>query len=347
MLDNGVTRKIIDTGLLEQNNPDRILSSPQERYSFFAKGDYEIAPWIKFVSQAYFARTETRSVSFNTVLLGSTGTDIPYDNNIYTGSAYAPQSANFRVSSVLANGNTNPDFLPGGRYGLNCAPVGGCTNKQVFPVPANVAALLDSRTNPNAPWTANYSLDAFGRRGVNTFNNTFQLQLGFEGSIPGTDFTWDFIASHGETVAKTDLVGLVALERFRTILTSPNYGVNFFALGNNGARYGSTASCTTGLSPFIVNSAFSPIATWPQARTSSSRTASGRTLSRPTCRAGCSSCPTANCASRSAGRTARTRSTSPPTARPSRVPRSTRRPPPSRRRAPRGRPRCARSTARR
>ena len=265
VLDDGVTRKIIDTGLLEQNNPDRILSSPQDRYSFFAKGDYEIAPWIDFVGQAYFARTETRSLSFNTVLLGSTGTEIPYNDEIYTGSPYAPESANFRVSSVLPDDTpndltdnpTNPEFMVGGRYGLNCGPVGGCTNKQVFPVPANIAALLDSRVDPNAPWTANYSLDAFGRRGVNTFNNTFQIQLGFEGDIPGTDFTWDVIASHGETVAKTNLVGLVSIERFRTILTSPNYGLNFFALGNNGARYGSTASCETGLSPFIANSAFS------------------------------------------------------------------------------------------
>src|SRR5690606_2354965 len=68
---------------------------------------------------------------------------------------------------------------------------------------------------------------------------------------------WDGIASHGETVAKTNLVGLVSLERFRTVLTSPNFGANFFALGNNGDRYGSTASCETGLSPFIANSAFS------------------------------------------------------------------------------------------
>src|SRR5690606_34647199 len=82
-------------------------------------------------------------------------------------------------------------------------------------------------------------------------------QLGFEGTVPGTDFTWDVIASHGETVAKTNLVGLVSLERFRTVLTSPNFGANFFALGNNGERYGSTASCETGLSPLIANSAFS------------------------------------------------------------------------------------------
>ena len=257
VLDDGVTRKVIDTGLLEQNNPDRILSSPQERYSFFAKGDYEVAPWINFIGQAYFARTETRSLSFNTVLLGSTGTEIPYNDEIYTGSPFAPEAANFRVSSVLPDGRTNPDFLPGGRYGLNCAPVGGCTNREVFPVPANVAALLDSRPDPDAPWTANYSLDAFGRRGTENFNNTFQVQLGFEGTMPDSDFTWDIIGSHGETIAKTNLVGLVALERFRTILTSPNYGVNFFALGNNGARYGSTASCDTGLSPFIPNSVFS------------------------------------------------------------------------------------------
>ena len=250
-------QKILDTGLLEQNNPDRILSSPQERYSFFAHGDYEIAPWINFTSQAYFARTETRSVSFNTVLLGSTGTEIPFDDEIYTGSPFAPESANFRVSSVMPDGSTNPDFMPGGRYGLNCGPVGGCTNREVFPVPANIDALLRSRADPDAPFIANYSLDGFGRRGVNAFNNTFQLQLGFEGDIPGTDFTWDLIASHGETIAKTNLVGLVSLERFRTVLTSPNYGQNFFALGNNGARYGSTASCETGLSPFIINSAFS------------------------------------------------------------------------------------------
>ena len=259
-------QKLLDTGLLEQNNPDRILSSPQERYSFFASGDYEITDNVRFVSQAYFARTETRSVSFNTVLLGSTGTEIPFDDEIYVGSPYAPESANFRISSVLPDGTpndltdnpTNPDFMAGGRFGLSCGPVGGCTNREVFPVPANIEALLLSRADPDAPFIANYSLDAFGRRGVNAFNNTFQVQLGFEGEIPGLDWTWDIIGSHGETVAKTNLVGLVSLERFRTVLTSPNYGLNFFALGNNGARYGSTASCETGLSPFIINSAFSP-----------------------------------------------------------------------------------------
>ena len=263
--DGGVTRKIVDTGLLEQNNPDRILSSPQNRYSFFAKGDYDVTDSVTFIAQAYFARTATRSLSFNTVLLGSTATEIPYDDEIYTGSPWAPENADFRVSSVLPDGTpndltdnpTNPDFMAGGRFGLDCGPVGGCTNREVFPVPANIAALLDSRADPDAPWLANYSLDSFGRRGTENHNNTFQIQLGFEGDIPGTDLTWDVIASHGETIAKTNLVGLVALERFRTILTSPNYGLNFFALGNNGDRYGSTASCETGLSPFIANSAFS------------------------------------------------------------------------------------------
>jgi len=265
VLDNGLSRKIVDTGLLEQNNPDRILSSPQDRYSFFAKGDYELVDWVTVVGQAYFARTQTRSVSFNTVLLGSTGTEIPYDDEIYTGSPYVNSVANFTWSSVLPDGTpgdlsdnpTNPDFMAGGRFGLNCGPIGGCTNREVFPVPANIAALLDSRVDPDAPWTANYSLDAFGRRGTDNRTNTFQVQLGFEGTVPGTDFTWDVYASHGETVAKTNLTGLVSLERFRTILTSPNYGVNFFALGNNGARYGSTASCDTGLSPYIYGSAFS------------------------------------------------------------------------------------------
>src|SRR5690606_20160368 len=165
----------------------------------------EITDSITFVAQANFARTRTRSVSFNTVLLGSTGTPIPYDDEIYVGSPYAPESADFRISSVLPDATpndltdnpTNPDFMAGGRFGLSCGPVGGCTNKEVFPVPANIAALLDSRADPDAPWLANYSLDAFGRRGTANKNNTFHIQLGFEADIPGPAFTWDVIASPG------------------------------------------------------------------------------------------------------------------------------------------------------
>ncbi len=238
-------KKILDTGLMEQDNPDRILSAPQERYSFFAKGEYEINDWVNFIGQAYFARTQTKSVSFNTVLLSSTGQEIPYDDNIYAG-------------SLLGDGvNTNPDFMAGGAYDLNCPATGGCTNKQAFPVPDNIAALLNSRDDPHAPWVANYSLQNFGRRGTENFNNTFQLQMGFEGHIPGTDLTWDVVASHGETIAKTNLTGLVSLDRFREIVLSPNYGYNFATVGNNGNRYGASASCATGLSPFIIDAAFS------------------------------------------------------------------------------------------
>ena len=39
-------------------------------------------------------------------------------------------------------------YLPGGAFGLNCPPTGGCTNSQAFPVPAELATLLDSRTRP-------------------------------------------------------------------------------------------------------------------------------------------------------------------------------------------------------
>src|SRR5690606_25194799 len=112
------------------------------------------------VGQAYFARTQTNSLSFNTVLLGSTATEIPYNDEIYAGSPFAPDSADFKVHSLavpdapamiddpnnpgqmIANPDymrTNPDFMAGGRYGLNCGPVGGCTNRQVFPVPENIA----------------------------------------------------------------------------------------------------------------------------------------------------------------------------------------------------------------
>lgn len=253
---DGLSQKILANGQLAQNNEEQLLSTPQERYSFFAKGEYDITDDIRFVSQGNFARTQTRTLSLNTVALGSFGVLIPYDNNIYTG------NSTFGIpSSVLANGNTHPDYLAGGRYGLSCPDVGGCTNRQVFPVPDQVATLLNSRTNSTAPWQANIVPTSIARRYTNNYVTTFQMLAGFEGTVPGLDWTWDVTGSYGETIAKTDTFGFFSAEQFRTIVQAPNYGRNFRTQGNNvfpGAnRNGATASCTTGISPFNTSQVYS------------------------------------------------------------------------------------------
>ncbi|MCL6252003.1 TonB-dependent receptor [Altererythrobacter sp. KTW20L] len=241
---DGFFRKISDDGRLYENFTDQLLSSPQDRWAFFSKGEYDITDSIRLVGQAYYAMTETRSVSFYNSMSGSVGVEIPYDNEIYTG------NADFDIpSSVLANGNTNPDFLSGGLYGLDCPAVGGCTNRQVYPVTPDMVTLLNSRANPNASYRVNVIPTAFGRRRTENRNQTFNMLLGLEGDVGGTDWTWDITASHGETTAKTDQYGYVSVERWRTIMQAPNFGRNFAVTADN--VYGATATCTTGLSPLV------------------------------------------------------------------------------------------------
>jgi outer membrane receptor protein involved in Fe transport len=253
---DGLEQKVLATGLLSQNNTQELLSTPQERWSFFGKGTYDLSDNIRVISQASFAKTRTRTLGLNTVALGSFGVNVPYNDSLYAGNA-----ALGIASSRLANGATNPDYLPGGRYGLSCPATGGCTNKQVFPVTSEVAALLNSRANPNGDWTANIVPTSIARRYTDNNVQTFQILAGLEGEIGGTDWTWDVTLSHGETVAKTDTYGFFSSDQFRSIVTSPNYGRNFKTQGNNVApganRNGATAACTSGISPFNTSQIYS------------------------------------------------------------------------------------------
>src|SRR5690606_35499035 len=106
---DGYFRKISDDGRLNENFTDQILSSPQDRWAFFSKGEYDITDNVRFVAQGYFATTETISRSFYNSMSGRVGVEIPYNDEIYEG------NADFDIpSSVLANGNTHPDYLSGG-----------------------------------------------------------------------------------------------------------------------------------------------------------------------------------------------------------------------------------------
>jgi len=253
---DGLEQKILANGQLAQNNTEELLSTPQERWSFFGRGSYDLTDNVRIIGQTSFAKTRTRTLSLNTVSIGSFGVLIPHNDELYTG------NATFNIpSSLLGNGNTHPDYLPGGRYGLDCPATGGCTNAQVFPVSSEVAALLDSRADPNAPWQANIVPASIARRYTDNNVMTFQALIGLEGTVPGTDWTWDVTASHGETVAKTDTYGFFSADQFRTIVSAPNYGRNFQTQGNNLApganRNGATVSCGSGISPFNTSQIYS------------------------------------------------------------------------------------------
>lgn len=118
-------------------------------------------------------------------------------------------------------------------------------------LPAELATLLASRPNPTAPWQLN-SYFAGINRVLNSDVYTYQMLAGLQGKVPGTDWTWEIYGSQGESVTNTILTGAFDLERFRTIITAPNWGAGFKATGNasQGGFGAATATCTSGLNPF-------------------------------------------------------------------------------------------------
>ncbi|WP_250890404.1 TonB-dependent receptor domain-containing protein [Sphingobium nicotianae] len=123
-------------------------------------------------------------------------------------------------------------------------------------IPTELATLLNGRPDPNGPWQLTYYLD-FMNRTARTDVFTYNMVAGFEGKIPGTDFTWDVSASQGESETNALIKGTASLERFRAVISAPNWGAGFKAQGN--AAFGgfgaSSATCTSGFDPFNKNKA--------------------------------------------------------------------------------------------
>jgi len=118
-------------------------------------------------------------------------------------------------------------------------------------IPTEIRTLLNARTNPNAPIDLR-ALLPFNRGSV-TEVYTYNMMAGFEGKIPGTDWTWDVTGSHGESETSVLQTGFASLQRYRAVISAPNFGKGFKAQGN--AAFGgfgaSSATCTSGLNPFM------------------------------------------------------------------------------------------------
>ena len=268
---DGLNRKLLGTGLISDNIDELLLSSPSSRYSFFSSGRYELNDDITATAQVSYASTETTSLSINTVAIGSLATEIPHNNSIYTGNSIigTPSSLGTTVGGVqytnldfLAAGVVTPAGTGTGKFGLSCPTIGGCTNSQVFPVPTDLNTLLNSRTGTAAtqPFLVGLIPGDLVRRTTVNHNQTFQMLFGLNGKIPGTDWTWEAYASHGETTARTELYGYLSVDRLRSILNAPNYGKNSTFTGNGTTvaanRNGANASCASGLSPFVKASSY-------------------------------------------------------------------------------------------
>ncbi|MBB5984558.1 TonB-dependent receptor domain-containing protein [Sphingobium lignivorans] len=118
-------------------------------------------------------------------------------------------------------------------------------------IPTELATILNSRADPTGPWQLTYYLD-FMNRESKTDVLTYNMVAGFEGKIPGTDWTWEVYGSQGESETSSLITGTASLERFRAVISAPNWGAGFRAQGN--AAFGgfgaSSATCTSGFDPF-------------------------------------------------------------------------------------------------
>ena len=248
-------RKMSPQGTVEQNIVGHKANVPLERYSVFGNGHYDLTETVSAFGQILNVESNVNQLWQIAPAVAHWGQTIPHGNGVY-----AP--------SLAANGTTLPNYLPGGDYGLNCPPTGGCTKSQAFPVSPELAILLDSRANPEATWSMNYHLDfphhvaSIPPRSLDSSTRTNQLLLGLEGDIAAIDGGWDVVVSHGSSLTDIVMTGFVGTESFRAVMQSPNFGVGFYREGNPNPTGGITgagiATCESGIPVFRDHSLITP-----------------------------------------------------------------------------------------
>ncbi|OYW85021.1 MAG: hypothetical protein B7Z20_09835, partial [Sphingobium sp. 32-64-5] len=205
--------KLSSLGTLSQNFQDDFVNLPLNRYNFYLRGNYEINDWISVIAQGYFNKSHTATVQQPGPIVGGWNVVVPrYINKNVNGTIY-----------------NDADWLP-----------------------SNLVSLLNARNDPNAAWSVTGYVPGLGNREVFTDVYTYNMLAGFEGTIPGIDWTWDATVSQGESVTNALTTGTASLERLRAVMTAPFFGAGFKQQGNAaGGGFGANAAtCTSGLDPF-------------------------------------------------------------------------------------------------
>jgi iron complex outermembrane receptor protein len=269
-------------GVLKDNITSNELQVPLTRYSFYGRGQYEINDWIGVFGQAMFNQSSTFTTQAPGNITGGWDVNVPWGTGRYVGNTATPSSVirngetgytgatyaggqNVGGSFVdatpgdLSDNPTNPAFrtIYGGTTPiLTCAnsTIGGCSNTQAFQgvVPTSIQTLLNNRTSPNAP--VQLRAEFPDQRTTTTDVLSYNIIAGLQGSIPGTDWTWDLSLNQGQSITTAHQTGIYSLERTRAIVSSPNFGQNFSYKGNvaSGGFGASTGVCTSGFDFFNV-----------------------------------------------------------------------------------------------
>ena len=225
----GTTTQEINT--LKWEYEDAFVSAPQERYSLFATGHYDVTDNLTMYARATLAESSTRTRLFGTNAISGWEAQVPYnpttDSPIDPSLDYNDQAV---VAAALADPVTyaNPNFIPTGQPGAG------------HPVPIEAAALLNSRHSffggaaaPDAPWlpawNPDYSLPP--RSTVNT-NTVWQVETGLNFKF-GQNWSGEFYLAHGQSSTYNNANGNMSLERYRALVNAADWGRNASITGNS------------------------------------------------------------------------------------------------------------------
>jgi iron complex outermembrane receptor protein len=270
---------------LKWNNQDAYTSAPQDRYSFFASGKFDMTDTVRAFARATFAESDTSTVSTPTVPIfgweGTVGYNPTVDSPVNPAVDWRVPA---NVAAYLANPTNpafaNPSFIGTGSPGaqhpvpaqlailLNSrAPTTYCARGTMLPPPfatlpcssvgtnttATDNAALVGTTGPQDRWQPQwFAGDSLAERDTNNVNEVWQVEAGLEFDI-GQEWTGEFYVAHGESSSYNQAGGNLSLERYRELIDRPDYGRGASISGNeppNSARpfFGAgDVSCTSGL----------------------------------------------------------------------------------------------------
>ena len=216
-------------GIKTNQVDDYFITSPLNRWSLYGAAHYDINDSVTAYVRGTFTQTHTATNLFPT----------PFITGWTTNLAYNPVTDDPNSAGYIGPNS------PGAQH----------------PVPADLATLLNSRSfplspsGPGAPWTlwliptANNGGWIPPRSTVDD-NTVWQFTGGLKGSLPFNDFSWELYGSHGQASDYTQGNGYTSLQRFATVISSPDYGANQDFIGNQGPPnngFGvAHAHCTSG-----------------------------------------------------------------------------------------------------
>lgn len=221
-------------GTLGQNFLDELVVLPLNRYNIYARGNYEINDWIGAFGQATFTRVQTTTVQQPSPSVNGWSAIVPASHPVPT------ELRDILNSRVIPTG-TPQSLLDT----LHC-------DSAAVPGAAGSGATCD--------WQLTYYMN-YANRQARTDVFTYNIVAGFEGKVPGTDWTWELYGSQGESETSALITGTASLERFRAVMSDPSHpwGAGFSAQGNPlfGGFGAASATCTSGFDPFNKAAAIS------------------------------------------------------------------------------------------